>query len=144
MGRCRNEKKICSNKGADFLKSSSNEIQASYSASASRALHLAGPLSGLGQYTDGLFLRSRPAFWLFLFSPASTDAIHWGWLLARYCALAGRDSDKRHLHTIPLLPLVGDHSHRRKRPCTLPIPSECTSTPPTRHTIPTLPWELPR
>ena len=41
-------------KGVDFLKASSNEIQASYNTAASRTLHLAG-LSGAGNLLLGFF-----------------------------------------------------------------------------------------
>ena len=69
--------------GADFLKSSSNEIQASYSASASRALHLAG-LSGL----MGFFKIASGVLALSIFTCVN-GCYTLGMVLARYCALAG-------------------------------------------------------
>lgn len=71
----------------DFLKASSDEIQANYNTSNSRMLHLTG-LSGLGNILMGLFkiVSGILAFSIFT---CVNGCYTLGMVLARYCALAG-------------------------------------------------------
>lgn len=74
-------------RGAQYLKASSSEIQAQYSASASRTLHLAG-ISGIGNIVLGLGKIASGALSLSVF--ACVNGLYTlGMVLARYCALAG-------------------------------------------------------
>ncbi|WP_417051468.1 hypothetical protein [Dysosmobacter welbionis] len=74
-------------KGVDFLKASSNEIQASYNTAASRTLHLAG-LSGAGNLLLGFFKIASGVLALSIFTCVN-GCYTLGMVLARYCALAG-------------------------------------------------------
>ena len=74
-------------RGVEFLKSSSREIHGSYSASASRTLHLTG-LSGVGHILLGMGKIISGLLSLSVF--VCVNGLYTlGMVLARYCALAG-------------------------------------------------------
>lgn len=73
--------------GVDYLKASSQEIQANYNTSNSRMLHLTG-LFGLGNILMGLFKIISGVLALSIFTCVN-GCYTLGMVIARYCALAG-------------------------------------------------------
>ena len=74
-------------KGVQYLKASSDEIQAQYSTAASRSLHLTG-ISGVGNIFLGLGKIISGVLSLSVFVCVN-GCYTLGMVLARYCALAG-------------------------------------------------------